>query len=340
MLKLHMALVYKYLNSLAALEHMTLLASDPATFNDPFEVRPCFDQESQDAAVQHREVFEKAAYGDARAFTDAGSMFGFPAANVVGMAETYNATFRGDLSKRYRATCLSYSDSSVLMWAHYARMKEDVRADGSKGLGYDYSGVAIGIDTSHPEFATGLRPEGFKIRYCDDRAKIKLPSAFYQTPAVETYGIGTNGRLGLLNSANEEVMSNGIVIPFSQYRKQVEETMLKALTTKAACWGYEEEVRFLYDLNKHADSLRKAGPMDVVPLPPSALKEIIVGPRASTHTAQVVVDLYRAGKIGKPQLYFSDYHPYEYKVRKNECELDYLMDYYKIILPQHAPVSL
>lgn len=330
-----MAVLYKYLNSLVALEHLTLLASDPATFNDPFEVRPCFDQKAQDAAVQQREAFDLAMYGDVRAFSDAGSMVGVPAENVVGMSETYNATFRRDLSKRYRATCLSTSDNSVLMWAHYARMKEDVQADGSKAPGCDYSGVAVGIETSHPQFATGLQPEGFKIDYRDDRARISLPGAFYRTPSVEMYGIGSNGRWELLNPANQEVLSNGVLISFAQYREQVEETMLRALTTKAACWHYEEEIRFLYDLQKHAGSLRKAGPMDVIPLPSDALKEVIVGPRASTHTAQTIVDLYRAGKIGKPRLHFSDYHPYEYKVRKTECSPEYLIDYYKIILPGH-----
>ena len=62
-----MPLLYKYLSPdrgpsgeyllSASLRTMTLLASNPLSFNDPFEVRPYFDQECHDHFAKSYETF-------------------------------------------------------------------------------------------------------------------------------------------------------------------------------------------------------------------------------------------------------------------------------------------
>lgn len=323
-----MAILYKFIDDLIVLQNMTLLASDPAGFNDPFEVRPCYDQETHEHFCQGSEDLHHWTGSAGHALIADAAMASFPAETVFGLPDKLNKRFREDLSKKYRALCLSSSAESVLMWGHYGRLKG----------GKPYSGVVVGIDTNHPDFPTGIRAEGFPIDYDAPRSSNRLPLAYYNSPGVERWGEARNGRWEMLNKANELVSSNaGLAIPFSLYWQQLQETFLKALTMKAKCWEYEAEIRFLYDLEKHARTLRRNGGRDLIDIPRDALKEVILGPQATGATAQSVVDFFRDGRLGQPELYFSDCHPFEYKVRKAPMDANGILSHYQIVLPSLAP---
>jgi hypothetical protein len=297
------------------LSTMTLLAADPRSFNDPFEVRPYFDQERHDHFAKSHESFYQAAIGIKHSLIAGRSMAGIPTENAVGFGENLNKSFRDELGKKFRVLCLSRTPSSFLMWGHYT---------------HSYRGFVIGLDTDHPAFPKGLQPEGFPIKYSDDRSRKKLPLAFYESPSVESYDLQGN----IVNLPDQPVQSDGgLFIPFKEYRRQFEEAMLTALTTKAQDWHYEQEVRFIYDLPKHHGQLLARDGRHFIPIPPDALKEVIVGFRTDpTHVAELV-GLYRAGSIGKPKLYYSACHPHRYEVQAHEATDKYLLDYFQIILP-------
>lgn len=292
----------------APLRTMTLLASNPCSFNDPFEVRPCFDQERHDHFAQAHESFCQRALGIKHSLVADRSMVGFPTEKAVGFAQELNKRFRDEIDRRFRVLCLSKTNNSVLMWSHYTR---------------SYAGLVIGVDTDHPVFPKGLKPEGYDIQYCSERTK--LPLAFYQSPSVEEYDLRGN----IVNSPDQLVPSDaGLVIPFREYRRQVQEATITALTTKAEDWRYEQEVRFLYELPRHQSQLVLKDDLALVPIPNEALREIIVGFRANPRMVADLVQLYRDGTLGRPNLLYSTCHPNQYEVQAHETDDEHLLDYF------------
>jgi hypothetical protein len=319
-----MPLLYKYISPKTEdgtslpkliLRTMRLSATDPRSFNDPFEIRPWFDQERHDHAARTQESFHRRMLGIKHSLIAGRSMAGIPTEDASCFGEQYNKQFRDAIGRKFRVLCLSKNPKSVLMWAHYTR---------------SHAGIIIGIDPNAPGFPQGLKPDGFAVGYSTDRSKTKLPLAFYQSPSVETVDFHGN----IVNHPDEEVMSDGgLVIPFREYRRQVETAGITALTTKAQDWHYEQEVRFIYDLSQHSNQLVFENGRHLVSIPHEALKEIIVGFRADVKLVQEIVHLYRDGKIGKPKLFYSECHPNLYEVQPNETNDKYLLDYFQIVLP-------
>src|SRR5437773_1605755 len=124
-----MPLLYKYLSPdnskdgtplpLLVLQTMRLSATDPRTFNDPFEVRPWFDQERHDRYAESHESFYKGTLGIEHSLIKGGSMVGLPTENASGFGERLNKRFRDELGRKFRVLCLSRNPKSVLMWGHY-----------------------------------------------------------------------------------------------------------------------------------------------------------------------------------------------------------------------------
>lgn len=319
-----MPLLYKYLSPdhgpqgepllPVSLRTMTLLASNPCSFNDPFEVRPCFDQERHDHFAKSHETLH-GDLGFKHSLLGNRSMVGVPTEKAIGFGEHLNKRFRDELGRRFRVLCLSRSSNNALMWGHYTR---------------SYSGVVIGVDTDHPAFPKGLKIEGFDIQYCPERTRTKLPLAFYQNPSVETYDLRGN----IVNSPDELVQNDGgLLIPFREYRRRVEETAITTLTTKAEDWRYEQEVRFIFELPIHQGQLLSKDGLIFVPIPPEALREIIVGFRAGIRQVSELVQLFRDGKIGKPKLLYSTCHPNRYEVQAHETDDKYLLAYFETVIP-------
>jgi hypothetical protein len=298
---------------------MTLLASDPCSFNDPFEVRPYFDQERHDYFAKSYESFYEKTLGIKHSLIAGRSMVGDPTEKAVGFGETLNKRYRQEISKRFRVACLSRTRGNSVMWGHYAS---------------SHRGFVIGIDTNNLAFPKGLNSDGFDIKYTSDRSMTKLPIAYYHRFSVESYDPYTGK---ITNSPHEPVINEGgLEIPFSEYRRRVEEAMLTSLTTKSQEWNYEQEVRFIYDLSKGEEQLLKSNRLHLISIPPDAFKEIIVGFRATAEDVRKLVELFRTGKIGKPKLFFAECHPYRYEVQAHETDANYLLDYFQTILPSQG----
>lgn len=290
---------------------MRLIATNPCSFNDPFEVRPWFDQERHNYASRTQESFHKAMLGIEHSLIEGRSMADVPTENAFGFGEQLNERFRDDIGRKFRVLCLSQNPKSVLMWGHYA---------------HSHTGIAIGIDPDTPGFHCGLRPSGFEVQYSTDRSLTRLPLAFYQSPHVEMFDIRGN----IINSPDQEVRSDaGLFITFREYRRQVDQAAISSLTTKAEDWRYEQEIRFIYDLSQHARQLVCENGLDLVAIPVDALREIIIGFRAPVHLVREIVVLYREGKIGKPTLFLSECHPNLYEVQPHETDDRYLLDYFQ-----------
>jgi len=309
-------ILYKYLDpcGIKALQTMMLHASDPASFNDPFEVRPAFDQERHDYFAKTHEAFH-AQFGSKYSLLGNQSMVGMPTEDAVDFGEHLNLRFRRDLSRRFRVLCLSRDPANVLMWGHYTK---------------SHQGLVIGIDTSVTRFPQGLYQGGQPINYLEDRSSTQLPVAYYKGTSVEKYDVFGN----IVNNPNELVgIGSGLVIPFSEYHEQVEGVMKTALTTKARDWRYEEEVRFVYELPDHNNQLSKIDGRYFIQIPLDALREIIIGFRASANLAKGIVALFRENRIGNPKLFFGGCHPNRYEVQKHEAEPQYLIDYFTTVRP-------
>ena len=293
-----MPLLYKYISPenipggpplpLLVLQTMSLIATDPRSFNDPFEVRPWFDQERHDYASRTQESFHESMLGVKNSLIKGQSMAEISTENASGFAEKINKRFRDDIGSKFRVVCLSENPKSVLMWGHYAR---------------SHAGIVIGIDPNFADVHRGLKSDGFKVRYSLDRSLTKLPCAYYRSPSVEFFDLQGN----IVNHPDEPVESEGgLFIPFREYRRQVEETGITALTTKAQDWQYEQEVRFIYDLSQHSLQLTCEKGRHFVAIPTDALREIIVGFRAAPQLVSEIVSLYREGKSENPRCFIQN----------------------------------
>lgn len=317
-----MRILYKYLPPSRSddplppvLRTQSFVAADPRTFNDPFEVRPYFDQERHDTFAAGHEGFYGAAVGKKDSLVKGQSMVGMPVENVVGFGDRLNKRFREAIGRRFRVLCLSANRKSTVMWGHYTQI---------------YQGAVIGIDVDDPTFNKGLRSDGFAITYSHDRSVTKLPLAFYKFPPVELYD-GQTGKV--MNNPMQLIESGGVTIFFYQYQQQLEDAYRRALSTKAEDWRYEQEIRFIYELPTHSDELRNDGDRSVVSIPRSAIKEIIVGFNASIPMVEQLVELHTGGHLGSAQLFYTTCHPNLFEVQAHEADASYLLDYFKIILP-------
>ena len=285
-------LLYKYLDpdGIQALRNMTLLASDPSSFNDPFEVRPAFDQERHDYYAKTHEAFY-AEVGVEHSLLENSSMVGLPTENAVDFGDHINQRFIQELSERFRVLCLSRDPQNVLMWGHYTKSKQ----------GLAHSGLILGIDTSAVGFPSGMKTDGYGINYSPDHLRPKIPLAWYRGISVEEYIQGN-----IVNNPNQPVQSDGgLVIPFSEYRRQVVVASIALLTTKSVDWAYEQEVRFIYDLQEHQNQLRVENKRCFVSLSSVALREVVFGYHTSYELVQEVVQLFKSGHLGNPQLLYA-----------------------------------
>lgn len=256
-------------------------------------MRPYFDQERHKKYVTSHESFHGSS------LCEGGSLGDVLTENVVGLSDQVNRG-RGEISTAFRVLCLCKNFHSPAMWGYYAD---------------SFRGVVVGIDVTEPSFAKGLRPDGFPVEYTIDRSKTKLPLAYYQFPWVEN----------TVKNLNEEVVSNGgLFIPFRTYREQVESAFIACLTTKAPCWRYEREVRFIYDLRQQRAQLRESKGFHAVQLQPPSIKEIMVGFGASPRLVAQIARSAKSGVLRKATVFTTWCHPHRYKVLRHSTSPDEL----------------
>ncbi|MFO1461673.1 MAG: hypothetical protein U1G08_19995 [Verrucomicrobiota bacterium] len=310
-----MAVLYKYLSgesALKTLRSMSLLAGDPMSFNDPFEVRPVFDQARHDAFAQDHESQSKRRWPFSKQFSllENRSMVGIPTENALDFGDGVHASFRDRLCKRYRVLCLSKTFESVLMWGHYATCEK-----------LKHGGIVLGINTSAPEFPSGIRRDGFSINYTDQR--VGLPIAYYRGVSVELLDPYGN----IANDPDEVVKcGGGIEISFREYWRLMEEAEISLLTTKAESWEYEEEVRFIYEPRNDRAVRIDQEKRCFVPIHPGAVTEVIVGARTPEEIVKAICDAHKTEKLGAAKLYLAGFHPFLYKMIKQEVTSNYLLN--------------
>ena len=132
--------------------------SDPARFNDPFDILPSFHQEAQ----RYRQVLDEdrereywqnpSISGSRTGFLS--STEGLLNAQVAKLVRRDQRQFKRDLCKAFRVTCFSAISNHLLMWSHYAN---------------GHRGICFGLRPSHipvtPE--QGYR---WKIAYRSNRS--------------------------------------------------------------------------------------------------------------------------------------------------------------------------
>jgi hypothetical protein len=96
---------------------------------------------------------------------------------------------------------------------------------------------------------------------------------------------------------------------------------------------YEEAVRFIYDLDQPDRKVVCENGRHFVPIPPEALREIIVGFRANAELVREIVRLFQARKLGTPHLFFAGCHPNLYEVQAHETDDKYLLSYFEVVRP-------
>jgi hypothetical protein len=155
-----------------------------------------------------------------------------------------------------------------------------------------------------------------------------LPVPYYSEPSLETWDMRGN----LVNDPRELIeCGGGVTITFEQYQKLLEEAYVKLLTRKAYDWKYEQEVRLIFDVRFHAETLLFENDQFFLNLPPSAVKEVIAGFRASFDLIKTIVDCLEKGLLGAAKLYYATPHQQLYEVQANESEPKYMLDYYGIV---------
>ena len=77
-------------------------------------------------------------------------------------------------------------------------------------------------------------------------------------------------------------------------------------------------MRFIYELPTHSDQLREDGDVLVLPIPKSAIKEIIVGFNASIPMVEEIAALHEQGALGDAELHYTACHPYLFEVQAHD----------------------
>ena len=132
------------------LQTLRVSATDPRRFNDPFEVRPWFDQERQDHFVKSHESFYETTLGVKHSLMQGRSMVGIRPEDAVGFGERLNKRFTDELGEKFRVLCFSRNPKSILMWSHNTRT---------------HAGIVIGGLIKRPVdcgFPTGIEARWFR----------------------------------------------------------------------------------------------------------------------------------------------------------------------------------
>src|SRR5580698_7951792 len=177
--------LYKYLapDRLDVPEGRLIRFTQPAAFNDPFEINPCIESAfSQDHLREHVEQnFEEILKRELKEYPvlrrllpdeqviDLLRPFKSRILEIVqmltpqflpGVATKLTAAFNANVG----VLCLSEVRDSLLMWGHYTD---------------NHQGFVIGFDQNHPFFSVRQGPEdefGFlrQVKYCRSRPRVTL----------------------------------------------------------------------------------------------------------------------------------------------------------------------
>lgn len=261
--------LYKYLHP----DRVDILASQkirftqPALFNDPFEMNPYIKEIASDEEieaqfeVEHESQIRSIYNAKPRHFRRANSFEKFKAAfskeemlpRLKIAAKTTAVNYAREalydaISKAIGILCLTTKPDNLLMWAHYAN---------------SHTGFVLELNSEH---------SFFHQKFYRDPEKKEIDNQL-----TRDYGYLTP----VSYSANRPVITVSEVQDFSQF------------LIKGQDWSYEEEWRMLMPTcqaeNTGKDPLGKA--IFLFQLPASAISRIILGYRSSSELLERITDL-------------------------------------------------
>lgn len=204
----------KYLDSAACLDiikNQRLLATDPTTFNDPFEIYPgIIGKLDEDKTLRHvrNDILPRISSATKEALPDFGGeiVLGDTGAFLERVERDLKPALKGEIdngleraSQTIRIICfcdpdrIKYDGDDVLLWSHY---------------GDKHKGIRIFFETDEIKIvSTNL----FQVVYSFDRASIDITD-------------------------------------LSEFNKRVEDAYRTVFKTKNKSWEYEQEVRWIINL--------------------------------------------------------------------------------------------
>jgi len=278
--------LYKYVtfDRIDVLKTGHIRFTQPAAFNDPFELFPFFHSFAPESYVEEMiekynrdengidEMLEKSWNKEKEDYPDADIPFSAVRNILRGTFEQtrpfLNEMFRnymgmkgkpfrkmaidtvvGGLNKSIGILCLSETPDNTLMWSHYSA---------------DHTGLVFEFDDAHDFFdqrqsENELRGYIRRVRYSKDRPKLTIFNS------------------SLSNEENVEIWVRDF------------------LWVKSSDWEYEKEWRMIETFRDWKGIVRDAAPpIYLYPIPIDCIRAIIVGCRANTEDLQSLRDLLKS----------------------------------------------
>jgi len=334
-------------SGIAVLEGNAIFVTSPLDLNDPFEMRPAWTNVHQ---ARHRENEQRRneLMANAPLFValeggklgQAGKMPPMPlplvpgvdVENQRGIADTHNETVFMILHQEFRLLCFVESlfdlgasggesdEQATLLWSHYADQ---------------FQGICLALDPTR--FNNGIRPGGFPVRY--DRERQSLPASFYDSfLAVDSERSGVPGR--------QLDVETGLLLTPHEQTELTRHRFIDLLTHKSPAWGYEREVRMIYEIGHQRQSpdyrpiqfacetcKQKGVPVekcdkpcyrDAIQLPPEAISAVIFGADSMLSTVQKVFSILDAPQYRHVEVYWSCLHSARYAVQYVRGDRSYI----------------
>jgi hypothetical protein len=334
-------------SAIAVLEGNALFITSPLDLNDPFEMRPAWTNAHQARHLENEQRRNELIANapllvalEGGKLAQAGKMPPMPPSlvprvdveNQRGIADMHNEAVFMILHQQFRLLCFVESlfdlsarggesdEQATLLWSHYADQ---------------FQGICLAVDPAR--FGNGIRPGGFPVRY--ERERQSLPVTFYDSfLALDSERSGVPGR--------QRDVETGLLLTPEEQTELAKHRFIDLLTHKSPAWGYEREVRMIYEIAQQRQSpdyrpirfacetcKQKGVPVercekpcyrDAINLPPEAISAIIFGADSMLSTVQKVFSILDAPRYRHVEVYWSCLHSARYAVQYVKGDRSYI----------------
>lgn len=323
-----MSTVFKFCSAMGGasiLRNRSLFITSPLDLNDPFEMRPAWTDAHEQRHREDRELRNRAMVGSPifvateSGLRPMGRMHRLeePPTMLVdshrGISDTHNGEVFRLIHERFRVLSFATgileigpshvesTEDSTLLWSHYAD---------------SFQGICLAFDPARLE--NGIRDGGFLVTYSPSREG--LPTDFYDVYRRWFDGPSTGS-------------------PPSPSDDRHWQAMVRFLTQKSSAWGYEQELRMIYDLSDTSKSAKFdrvlipcetckrqqrlgnqcANPSyrDVIAFPPQAIQAVIFGTDVAAEEATELLRLLDMAEFAHVLVYWSSLHSDQYILQYN-----------------------
>ena len=257
-----------------------------------------------------------------------------PVADHRGTADRHNESLFQLLHERYRILSFASGilernvarseseEATTLLWSHYAD---------------SFQGVCLMIDPLH--INNGLEPGGFAVRYPPKRVGL-LPSYYDNFLRRSRNGVSLEGV-----EFHENPESGILELPHARKDRERDQ-IIKFLTHKSPAWGYEKEIRMIYDLpslihspdyrvqkfsctkcksaEKSSDQCGNLRLRDAIALPAKAILAVIFGTDTLPEFVTEILSILGDPEFSDVDLYWTSYESDGYTIQYNRSDKDYV----------------